>query len=168
MKLNVGDNTRVMKLGNLFERASAMLASTGIWLSSVFIVMGSHSLADDCSNCNFDYQNLAFADFSKSDLSGASFRNAYLVGANFTNAILDSTDFSGAIANAAIFRGADLKNTLFYGAELELTNFSDANFQNTDFTRAYLVHSKIDDASHAKIIFCRTTIFNATVNDKDC
>lgn len=159
---------RSIKLKRFCKCTTSPTGCVVTWILPFLILLGSAATADDCVNCNFDHKNLAFADFSGSDLSGASFRKAYLVGANFTGAILDGADFTGAIANAAIFKRAELKNARFLDAELELTHFTDANFHNTDFTRAYMVHSKLDDRNQEKIILCTTTMFNATVSNKDC
>ena len=167
MQVIVKKTSLAEKFRLLAMRSKRIFTMRHIW-ALVFFMAGNQSLAEDCLSCNFDGQNLGFADFSNSDLSGSSFRNAYLVGADFTNAVLDGSDFSDAIANSAVFKNAHLENTIFLETELELADFEGAHIIGANFTKAYLVHSRLDAQNSDGAVFCATIMFDATENNRDC
>ena len=156
------------KVARYIKLLRDILGFSRICAASIFLMVGIQALADDCLSCNFDGQNLGFADFSNSDLSGSSFHNAYLVGADFTNAVLNGSDFSDAIANSAVFKNAHLENTIFLETELELADFEGAHIIGANFTKAYLVHSRLDAQNPDGAVFCATIMFDATENNRDC
>ena len=52
--------------------------------------------------------------------------------------------------------------------ELELADFEDAHILGVNFTKAYLVHSRLNEKSANNAIFCMTVMFDATENNRDC
>lgn len=53
----------------------------------------------------YDFQTLAYYDFSNRDLTGVSFRGAELTGANFSNSKINNCNFDKATLKDADFRG---------------------------------------------------------------
>jgi hypothetical protein len=67
----------------------------------------------DLSQCCFEQQNLAGANFGRSDLGGASLRGAVLTGANFNRANLSKACLVDADLTGATFTGATRKGVIY-------------------------------------------------------
>ncbi len=102
------------------------------------------------SGCNF-----AGRSFAGQDHNGSLFRRIDGREANF-----DNTDNRGSVFAEACLHGAS-----FRGANLGGSTWGDACLVDADFTGADLGG---DSATFGGAVFCRTTMPDGTVNDRDC
>ncbi len=81
---------------------------------------------------------LAHADLQGSDLAGANLTGADLTGANLAEANLTGADLTGAKLIGTTLTGANLTEAILTGADVT----------DTDWTRAILVRTHLDGATH--------------------
>jgi uncharacterized protein YjbI with pentapeptide repeats len=141
---------------------------------------------------------LSRADLIKADLSGANLAGANLTGANLTKANLSNSDLTGAnltdtnLTGALLVQakligiysaGAKLIGTFLTGAflcdaylsETDLTganlagaDLSRTDVSNADLTGADLTDANLTSANLSGTVFCKTTMPDGTVNNRDC
>jgi len=128
---------------------------------------------------NFFRTNLQGAQIVQTEMQGAFFDEAHLESAilvrtNLQNAVfpgakLQKTKFFNADLRGADFVAADLRQTSFVKTNLQNANFEQANLQETRFREANLQGATFDnDKRLAQALFCRTTMPNGTLNNRDC
>ncbi len=121
------------------------------------------------------------ADLSGADLSGADLGGANLGVANLTGANLTGADLFKANLIKANLRGADLSGAHLDDADLSFADLSFANLTGADLTRARLNRANLTEANLFKANlrgvdltglsgpqFCRTTMPNGSINNRDC
>lgn len=102
------------------------------------------------------------ANFEKAELGGAELLGGNFSNANFTDAMMDGVDL-----RAANFTGANFKRAIFdadgpYDPQYLGANFTDADLSNLGGAAGdYIKHHKF-------VYFCRTTMPDGTINNRDC
>lgn len=127
----------------------------------------------DLSGAKLIGADLAGAYLTEADLSGAHLEVANLVEAdlelaNLTGAYLNGVNLTEAELYRAELGGADLTGAYLNKAELSETNFSRANLTRANLTRANLTRANLDFADLQSVTFCRTTMPNGKINNRDC
>lgn len=116
---------------------------------------------------------LSGADLSEVNLSGTILSGADLSGVNLTRgflsgAFLSGADLSGAFLNEADLSGADLSGAFLSGADLVEANLRGAFLSGADLRGAFLNEADLSGALLENAKFCRTTMPDGTVNNRDC
>jgi uncharacterized protein YjbI with pentapeptide repeats len=122
--------------------------------------------------------NLRLADLSGADLSGAdrsavnafqaNLSGAVLSGANLTDAGLREANLTGADLSGANLTDANLRFANLVGAVLTRANLSRANLGGVDLGRANLSGANLSGANLTDALFCRTTMPDGSINNRDC
>lgn len=153
-------------------QASTKLATD---IQAVLTVLTRRTVKHEESNqrLNLTGSNLTGAILRKTNLTGADLRKADLTGADLFGATLFGADLTGADLTGANLRQADLTGAdLFratltgahlFGATLTKANLYDAKLYSVNLTGVTLGNTNLENAK-----FCKTTMNNGTMNNRDC
>ena len=106
--------------------------------------------------------NLNMSDFTSANFQGATFRRSIATAVNLTSANLRGAWLNGTDFTQASFVGADLRDSLFSQG----TIFGGADFTDADLTGATFRPLSLLDEESAT--YCRTTMPDGTLNNRDC
>jgi uncharacterized protein YjbI with pentapeptide repeats len=107
------------------------------------------------------------------NLSGVNLSKANLTKANLIEARLFGANLSGAILNNGNLSKANLTKANLSGANLFEANLSEAHLSNANLSRAFLGKANLSGADLTKANlenaqFCRTSMPDGTLNNRDC
>ena len=152
-------------------------------------LMHSSFLYATLANVNLERFILSYDDFSQADLTGANLKSVTVTYSDLENAKLNRANLEGArfsfsSANGADFAGANLVGVAFKGTSLRSASFAGANLREAffgngvyidgvDFTDADLTGASFGVMLHSSFIpkppiYCRTTMPDGTLNNRDC
>ncbi len=125
------------------------------------------------TGANFTTANLSGADLSAARFGDANFSRAVLTGTNLFRSELSDSDLSGADLTGANVSSLPAFRAKLVGAKLVRANLTDsqflrANVSGADFTDANLTRTNFAQSNLRQAIFCRTTMPDGTVNNRDC
>ena len=134
---------------------------SNMWLLHVDLT--SSNLSDaDLHNTLITLSNLGFSNFSGANLQGVSIVRSMAAGVNFSNANLAGAVFSGTELRKPRFVGANLQSVTFsVGTTLHRADFTGANLTGATFNPPSLLEEETS-------IYCRTTMPDGTLNNRDC
>lgn len=134
---------------------------SGMWLyANNFFGM---NLTDaDFRESTMSLSNLNMSDFTNANFEGATFRRSIATRVNLTNANLRGAWLNGTDFSQASFVGADLRDALLSQG----TIFGGADFTDADLTGATFVPLSL--LSEESATYCRTTMPDGTLNNRDC
>lgn len=107
---------------------------------------------------------LKYVQLSKAVLNGANLTRTDLTGADLTRTKLIEANLIRATLTGADLTGADLSRANLTNANLTNADLREANLFEADLTGANL--REVRNRNAAK--FCKTTMPDGTVNDRDC
>lgn len=111
--------------------------------------------------------SLKYADFDYANLAAANFMEANLKAASFIHANLADAHFNEANAETASFNRAKLTEANFMKANINAANFSDADLAGAIFTRANLQNATMFDADLRRAALMEADLRGADLEDAD-
>jgi Pentapeptide repeats (8 copies) len=140
--------------------AQASLPRLAVDIQAVLTVLNRRTSRHEKRGQRID---LSGANLSVGDLIGGKLSGASLVETDLSEADLSQADLSGAYLCGAKLNGAHFNRTDLREANLLWANLSEANLSEANLFRANLRGADLENAK-----FCKTTMPDGTVNNRDC